>query len=490
VLRLWSARIRRFLAACGGNVAVLYALALVPVTLASSGAVDYARAVVIRTAMSSALDSAALAVAQSKGLSDADMQLLAQQYFDANYHPTDCPPPKVTITKTGRDILVSTTCNMPTTILRLINMDHIAVNTSSTVTYGQTKLWVSLVLDNTGSMNDHDSTGLTKMTALKNASYSLLTMLQNASSTPGDVQVAIIPFTNGVNVGTGSKSWIDWTFWDTYYGSCNISGKTNAITCKVNGTWTPAKCSDSRYTTKTSCQSVWGNTWTAASCNIPGYSTQTSCTSAIGTWTPTSHSNWTGCVTDRGTNTAPVSSTDYDVMNSTPVSGNTASLFPADQNSGCPLILMGLNYNWTNLNNQIKNMAANGSTNQTIGLVWGWHALTQGAPLSPPALPDQTQRVIIILSDGFNTKYRWGGDGLAHLTAADDRMAKVCANAKADGIVIYAVFLDINGAQGNSTVLQNCATDISKYYDLTSAGDVQKAFTDIGNQITNLRVSR
>lgn len=475
MLRLWSARIRRFLAACGGNVAVLYALALVPVVLASSGVIDYARAVVVRTAMSSALDSAALAVAQSKGLSDADTQLLAQQYFDANYHPTDCPPPKprVTITKTGRDILVSTSCNMPTTILRLIHLDHIAVNTSSTVTYGQTKLWVSLVLDNSHSMYDADSSGLSKISALKTASHSLLTMLQNASSNPGDVQVAIVPFTSDVNIGKTNTTWIDWTYWDANFGSCNISGKTTASSCKVTGTWTT---------------NWWGG---GGSCNIPGYNSQSACIKAVGTWTITPHSNWNGCVTDRGAMNGPDATYNYDVMKSTPVSGQPNSLFPANIPTGCPQGIMALNYSWSNLGSSIDAMTPPmGQTNQTIGLVWGWHSLSQGAPLNPPALPDQTQRVIIILSDGFNTKDRWWGDGYNHSTQVDDRMTKVCANAKADGIVIYAVFLDINGAQGNSTVLQNCATDISKYYDLTSAGDVQKAFTDIGNQITNLRVSR
>jgi hypothetical protein len=69
-------------------------------------------------------------------------------------------------------------------------------------------------------------------------------------------------------------------------------------------------------------------------------------------------------------------------------------------------------------------------------------------------------------------------------------MAQVCSNAKADGIVIYAVYVDINGAQGNSSVLRSCATDTSKYYDLTSSSQIQQAFTDIAQQITNLRVTR
>ena len=133
--------------------------------------------------------------------------------------------------------------------------------------------------------------------------------------------------------------------------------------------------------------------------------------------------------------------------------------------------------------------AANGSTNQPIGLVWGWHALSTGDPLNAGTPPANTTRYIIILSDGLNTQDRWYGDGVNQSTSVDGRMTQVCNNAKADGIVIYALFVDIGGTQGNSSVLQNCASDASKYYDLTSASQINAAFTAIGQQITNLRVA-
>jgi hypothetical protein len=134
-------------------------------------------------------------------------------------------------------------------------------------------------------------------------------------------------------------------------------------------------------------------------------------------------------------------------------------------------------------------MVANGSTNQTIGLAWGWQAQTQGVPLSAPALPANTQQIIILLSDGLNTQDRWYGDGSDQSTQVDTRMAATCVNAKAAGTVIYTVFVDLNGTQGNSTVLQNCASDPTKYFDLTSSDQIISTFNTIGEQITNLRVS-
>jgi hypothetical protein len=69
-------------------------------------------------------------------------------------------------------------------------------------------------------------------------------------------------------------------------------------------------------------------------------------------------------------------------------------------------------------------------------------------------------------------------------------MALACTNAKAQGFIIYTVFVDLNGTQGNSTVLQNCASDSTKYFDLTTSGAIVTAFNTIGQQITAVRVSQ
>jgi hypothetical protein len=380
------------------------------------------------------------------------------------------------------------------------------------------------VLDNTGSMCQSDSNpnasspcpspaSSTKIASLQTATHSLLTMLQNSAINAGDVQVAIVPFVKDVNVGTGnvSASWIDWTDWNAANGSCSVSGKTSQATCQAvtgtwtagscnissttsqstctstHGTWSNSRCNISGFNSRTSCQNAVG-TWTAGSCSFSGYSTQSACQAATAVWTASSHSTWNGCVMDRGTDSGPDSTNNWDAMKTSP-NGTTASKFPAEQYSNCPQSLLALGYNWTSLSSKVDAMVAGGSTNQTIGLAWGWHALSTGDPLDAASLPANTSRYIIILSDGLNTQDRWYGDGSDDSTQVDSRMSLVCTNAKADGIVIYAVFVDIGGTQGNSTVLQNCATDSTKYYDLTSASQIQAALNAIGEQITNLRVS-
>ncbi len=463
-------RCAAFFADRRGNVAVIWALALVPLMAAIGGGLDLARALIVKAEMTSALDAAALAVGSSTNLTTSQMQTLAQQYFNANYTEDASygTPAAVTINPGTQSIQIATSCDMPTSILKVIGLNTFSVTASSTVVWGQLKLWVSLVLDNTGSMTQTDSSGLSKMTALKDASHQLLTMLQGASSTPGDVRAAIIPFVKDVNAGTASvnATWIDWTEWNANNGSCSGgSGSTQSI-CTV------AHCSKSQYTTQYDCRNHRG-TWYNA-----------------GTWTPANHSYWNGCVTDRGYSSGPDTTYDYDVTNSSPVPGRVSSQFPAEQYSSCPQSVMGISYDWASLNNKIDAMQANGSTNQTIGLVWGWHALSNGDPLDPPGLPADTQRFIILLSDGLNTQDRWYGDGYNQSYQVDNRMALACSNAKADGIIIYAVFVDIGGTQGNSSVLQSCATDAAHYFDLTTSAQIVDAFKTIGQQITNLRVSQ
>ena len=486
------------------------------------------------------------------------MQAEAQNYFAANYHGDTSygTPAAVQLTQNGQSVTVTSSVPMPTTLMNIAGIHTVNVAASTTVVWGQTKLWVGLVLDNTGSMCQSDTNpnagspcpspaAGTKIASLQTATHNLLTMLHNAAANPGDVQAAIIPFVKDVNVGSGNytASWLDFTAWDAIHGTCNISGKTSQSSCtSTHGTWTwtagtctiasktsqsnctgatgtwtwtAGTCSKSGHTTQSTCQSAGGTwtwtvgscdiasktsqsscqsahgtwTWTVGNCNLSAYTTQSTCQAATATWTPNSHSTWNGCVTDRGTSSGPDTTNNYDAMNTAPSTGVAASKFPAEQYSSCPQALMALSYDWTALGSEVDAMVADGSTNQTIGLVWGWHALSQGNPLNAPALPPNTSRYIIILSDGLNTQDRWYGNGSSQSTQVDDRMSAVCTNAKADGITIYALFVDIGGTQGNSTVLQNCASDASKYYDLTSASEISQAFNQIGQQITNLRVA-
>lgn len=501
--------LKEFRRARRANVATIFALSLIPVSLAAGAGVDLARAVVVRTKLAEALDAAGLAVGTNPGASPSQMTITAQAYFNANYtaDPSFGTPTPLSVSSSNQTITLTTSVAMPTTILHVVGISSLNVGYSSKITWGQSKLWVSLVLDNTGSMNQTDKNGVSKISALKTATNQLLTTLQNAATNAGDVQVALIPFSKNVNLGSAyvGSAWIDWTDFDSappnstpsasagpgsscpyatntspygyYCTSSPTNGASKVTTIPSSGTYKGYICpsvDNGAYNTGK------GGHYYNGCYNSVQIKCSPTCTYSH-TWVPNAHSTWTGCIMDRNQ--------DYDVSNTAP--SNTTTDFPAENNQYCPpAALMGLNYNWTNLNNEVNSMTANGSTNQPIGLAWGWQAQTSGAPLSPPSLPATTQQIIIILSDGLNTQDRWYGDGSNQSTQVDARMNLVCTNAKAAGFIIYAVYVDLNGTQGNSTVLQNCATDSNHYFDLTTSGQIVTTFNQIATQITQLRVSQ
>jgi Flp pilus assembly protein TadG len=611
-------KLRAFGRATGANVAMMFGLSLLPLAIAASAGMDFANAMMARNQMSDALDAAALALGAQNNLSGTAAQQLAQKVFNANYKGDGSPT--VTPTISGQHVSVTASDTVSTTMLSLIGKPYLDISVNTLVVWGQTKLWVALVLDNTGSMSQTDSTYpyTSKISALKTASHNLLTTLQGVAANAGDVQVAIIPFAKDVKfpssmyTSPNDTSWVDWTDWDSApansfwtpsntvgpgsncpftgvgcvtsagggssastvpssglicpgtlttstpggsghhfqgcYGSVAqstlttvttvVQPRTDQFDCETinggtascpessgypqnngNATTTVTTNTTSGYTgdstttagpttsnSNTSngsqtCTSVTKKKVTTTTCDwtrTTAYTNTTVTTVKTGanfshTWASRAHSNWTGCIMDRGPTTIPtgdVPANDYDTNASAPSLIDSNSRFPAEINDSCPVAtVLPLSYDWTALSNKIDAMTPNGGTNQGIGMAHGMQALTNVGPYNPGTAPNNTTRYIILLSDGLNTLDRWYGDGSNQSTSVDTREKAACDNAKAQGYIIYTVFVDLGGTQGSSSALQYCATDSSKYYDLTTSGSIVTAFDQIAQQITNLRVA-
>ena len=111
----------------------------------------------------------------------------------------------------------------------------------------------------------------------------------------------------------------------------------------------------------------------------------------------TNHVNWKGCVTDRGTSTAPGTTAGYDQNVTAPTTGVTASLYPADQYPACPVAVKPLSYDWTGMSSLVDSMTPNGYTNQPIGFIWGWLTLAGGGIYTiPPMDTGYTYNQVII----------------------------------------------------------------------------------------------
>lgn len=421
----------RFLSNTRGSIAPLLGFVALPLMAAVGMAVDYSRANADRTAFQVALDSTALMLSKTAATdSNADLQTQATDTFNAMFNRPGVTDVTVTPTYSadgGSKLTLSGTAVVHTSFLSVIGVSQIDINSTSVSTWGNTRLRVALVLDNTGSMNDAG-----KIDALRTASQNLLNQLQAAALHPDDVYVSIVPFVKDVNVGPSNynQSWVRWNLWDA-----------------VNG-----KCSNTTY------------------------KNQSSCVSHGKIWTPNAHSTWNGCVTDRDQN--------FDTTNDAPVAGST--LYPAEQYSSCPAAsVVGLTNNWTTLSATVASMTANGNTNQAIGLQLGWQTLT-AAPFTVPTVDPnyKYQTVIILLTDGLNTQDRW----YTTASSIDARQQKTCDNIKAAGITLYTVQVN-TGSDPTSTLLQNCASDPGKFFLLTSAGEMITTFGQIGTSLSKLRLA-
>jgi Flp pilus assembly protein TadG len=437
-------RWRELRKANAGNVAVTFALTLVPVAGCVGAAVDYSRANSAKVAMQAAADATALMLSKTAAtVTSAQLQTSATNYFKALFNRSEVTGLTVTPTYTtvgGSHITVKASGSLNADFMALFGISTMNVGAFSQVDWGNTRLRVALVLDNTGSMADDG-----KMPALITATKNLLTQLKTAAVNNGDVYVSIVPFVKDVNVGPSNyqATWIDWSDWDQNNGTCSKS--------TYNGD-------------KASCQSA-GKTWTGAN-----------------------HNTWNGCVMDRGNSSAP-SSGNYDTNVTTPTTTIQATLYPAEQYSMCPAAaVMALNYNWSGMTTLVNSMTPNGNTNQAIGLQLGWQSLVGGGPFPAPPVMDpnyQYSQVIILLTDGLNTQDRW----YTSQNSIDARQTMTCANVKAAGMTLYTVQVN-TGGDPTSTLLKNCASDSSKFFLLTSATQIVGTFQQIGTALSNLRVAK
>ncbi len=436
----------RFLKDRRGGVTPMFALAIVPVVGFVGASIDYSRANSIKAGMQSALDATALAMAKlAPTLTPADLQTKTTAYFNAMFSHTDAKSMTITPTYTtsgGSQLTVSAAASMDTAFMKLMGYSNLDIKSSSTVKWGNNRLRVALALDNTGSMNDDGKIG-----ALKTATKNLLDQLKAAATNNGDVYVSIVPFSKNVKVDTSNynASWVDWEDWDDDNGH-----DSSTTTCTTKKTGKSGKLKNKCTTTTT--------------------------------WVPDNHNTWNGCITDRDK--------EYDVSGTAPTS-SAATKFPAEQYDSCPVAVKGLSYDWSSMTTLVNSMTPNGTTNQTIGLVWAWMSLTGGGPFTVPAMDSnyKYQQTIVLMSDGLNTENRWDGNGSSQSPQVDARMSLACTNAKAAGLTVYTIHVNTNG-DPTSTVLKNCASGPTNFFTVTSSGQLNTVFNQIGTQLSQLRISK
>ena len=137
----------------GGNVAIVVALTLVPMILAVGASFDYIRAYNVRQSMQSDLDAALIAAVKQINTDDAmALKLKVADWFHAqtesSYSLGD-----INIDTTNHSITATASGTVPTTLMKIANIDTVPVSVASSVKGpASSYLNVYIVLDKSPSM--------------------------------------------------------------------------------------------------------------------------------------------------------------------------------------------------------------------------------------------------------------------------------------------------------------------------------------------------
>jgi Flp pilus assembly protein TadG len=465
-----------------GNVAIMFALAVVPVVGAMGAALDYSLANSYRTDMQKALDAAALAVSKVMPMEQEALDKVAMQYFTASLGNHSLTNIKLTVEPEQGHAKLHARGDYTPAVASLFGIDKFEVGVNSEARWGIGKVEVALVLDQSLSM---DQSG--RIDALRAATLQFLTVIKATAKNPGDAKVGIVAFDGMVNTDytyATRPNWVRFDWWEENVGSCDEGGHKNRTACVAD-----YYCTKSWYSSKNSCQNN-GGTWKQAK------------------WNAENKNTWKGCVYDRHQkdpdNNAVV--LDYDVNDAAPdqthpyghaseTVAQRKTKYPAAKCHSNPPVqaMTELTDSWSTLEARAKKLDPTGYTNITIGLAWGWHMLSDTAVYTTSAAygTKDLTKYVILMTDGYNTKNIFKEPNACPTNGPecpdmDPRTTLACDNIKAAKIQIYTVRL-ING---NESLLKGCATSPSMYYDVQSTADLASAFKDIASQIASLHLSK
>ena len=471
-----------------GNIAILTTFLMLPLLILMGGGVDIVRATTASSQLRTALDGAALASASLT--SSGPVEDIIKDYMRANLADNSVftTPPTVNFTSStalnSKTVTISAAGTVDTFFLKLFGINTLPVTASTTANQSATNVELSLVLDISSSMI-HGG----KITSLKTAAKSFIDQILNDRNI-ARTSMNIIPFGGTVNIDA---------FFDDFVVAKNANGVVED----------PSKA-----------QYYKGGTKKARRLNVMNGSFRFS----------------------KGGNCIEYQYPDFydDSVLPAKARGQVPHFwYWRNFNPWCPedvsSILLNTN-NKTDLKNKIDALTLSDGTGMDIGAMWGlkalspaWRGLLGGDFADrPDAYKDDTQKVLVIMTDGDITQQfrpmNWKklnvhtnrsnnnptsqqqsntGDednrqvilhkgSLTALTAenAVGQFKRICDEAKSGtrGIVVYTIGFQISSGSLAENLLKYCASDPSKYY-LVESLDIQSAFDSIAASVNALRIT-
>ncbi|MBL9095657.1 MAG: pilus assembly protein [Alphaproteobacteria bacterium] len=494
ITRAFSAAARKFRASEKGNVAMIYALALLPSMAAVGSAVDLTRAMVVKMRLGEALDAAGLSVGGTVGLSGPEMTAKAQKFFYANYPDNELGTvTALTVTASGQNLVtVAGTARVDTAFMGLFGITYLDVSVNVEVTRESKGLEIALVLDNTGSMASNGKIG-----ALRSATTELIGILFGDQNTPSHLKMSLVPFSQTVRVDTVqflNNGWMD-TQGLSQYARVNFNNNMYAF-----AVW------------PTMSNKSWGGCLEARPAGLEETDDAPDASDPNTLWVPyfepdgpnnPPYSGYTTYVNDGVTGDQ-----DTRLKNAAKYIGQNRT----NPNSDCNMQrILPLTNNKLSLQSYVSGMISTGYTHIAIGAAWGWRTLSPTAPYtegSDYGDPEWT-KAMVFLTDGLNTidsngtwhrsnytAYNYlirGTLGTTNAATAeanqDTRTRTVCTRIKDAGIRIYSILLEEDSTRAKN-LMRDCASDPSLYFESPTSAELTPVFQAIAQDLSNLRLSQ
>lgn len=426
------AALRSFLGSERGAAAPLVGLlAVVLIGLMGFG-IDTGRSVLVRARLADALDAAGLAVGARLSSSTAEFTTEATKFVAANFASgySGATVTQVTATPNANKsvITLNATATMPTSFMRLFGSPTVTVKASSEITRKVTGLELVMALDNTLSM-------ASDMSTLQKAARTLVETVMPTTNTGNDkVYVGLVPFSQAVNIkGAAASNW----------------------TTASNSTWSSITCVEARYK-------------------------------------------------------------DGLDQSDAPPTTTATKFIKLDSNPGyaCPQKMLPMTPTAKTVNDAINTMTATGFTHISEGAAWAWRMISPkwrgywSGDMPSYSLPldyntPRMMKAVVLMTDGENTftesnytAYRYLKDNRLNtnnktseqaVAELNKRLANVCTQMRAAGIVVYTVAFDVNNA-AIKKILSDCATSGTVLE--ANSSSLSTTFQMIGSALSNLRVSK
>jgi len=200
-------RVRKYINNQSGNVAIMFAIIVVPLLIAIGVAVDYSRLSASYSKLQNAADSAALAAAISyMENGSSEMKKIGRETFKLNSATVqDVTLSNIKVKKTNANtIQITSDARLKPMFMHMFGYSKLDYSLTSEATLTAYKgMEISIAFDSTNSMN-FDSRWDSAMSAINNTLKDMKRL-----SGKKDFYVSLVPFSDRVNVGTANDNWLD-----------------------------------------------------------------------------------------------------------------------------------------------------------------------------------------------------------------------------------------------------------------------------------------